>query len=217
MPEHTWAHHRTEAAPIAPGRGQATPLDVLFRGRRRKTTGHFLTRSSAVTGALMAVLFGASCDGESGLGAPPQIGEPAPAFAAPSLATGDSISLASLRGHPLVLNLWATWCPPCREETPYLQSVYDRHRGAGLQMVGITVDGRSAAETAREFLREAGATYPQLHDPAMRALDVFKIIGLPATYVLDAEGILHFAGNRPVFEGDEVFEGAVAAVLEPTP
>jgi peroxiredoxin len=143
------------------------------------------------------------------------VGEPAPAFAAPSLISGDTVSSESFGGRPVVVNLWATWCPPCREETPYLQSVYERHREEGLQMVGITVDGRSAADAAREFLDESEVTYLQLHDPSMRILDVFKVIGLPATYVFDADGTVRFAGNRPVFEGDPEFEGAIAAVLEP--
>jgi peroxiredoxin len=174
-------------------------------------------RSGVTIGTFVAVTFGWSCAGDTGLGASARVGAVAPAFAAPSLETGDSVSLASFRGSPLVLNLWATWCPPCREETPYLQSIYERYRGAGLQMVGVTVDGRRAAETAREFLREVGATYAQLHDPTMHVSDVFQIIGLPATYVIDAEGILRFAANRPVFDGDEAFEGAVEAVLEATP
>jgi len=173
-----------------------------------------VTGARAVVAAVFAVL-SAACAGGDGFGGPPQVGEPAPPFAAPSLIDGDTVSIASLQGRPLVVNLWATWCPPCREETPYLQSIYDRHRDAGLQMVGITVDGRSAAGAAREFLEQSGATYLQLHDPGMRVLDVFKVIGLPATYVFDSEGIVRFSGNRPVFEGDAEFEGALAAVLEP--
>lgn len=163
----------------------------------------------------------AACGGGDGadsrFSGPPQVGEEAPAFAAPSLATGDTVSLESLRGRPVVVNLWATWCPPCRHETPYLQSLYERYREDGLQMVGITVDGRSATGDARAFLDEMGVTYIQLHDPAMRSMDVFRVIGLPATYVIDAEGRVRFAGNRPVSEGDEPFESAIEAALEAGP
>ena len=180
-------------------------------------TIHTVTRSVAFAATSVVALLGVSCGGEAGITLPPQVGDPAPAFAAPSLETGDSVSLASLRGRPLVLNLWATWCPPCREETPYLQSIYERFRDRGLQVVGVTVDSRTAAETARGFLRDVGATYPQLHDPSMRVADIFRVIGLPATYVLDSDGVLRFVGNRPVSEGDEAFESAVDAVLESTP
>lgn len=139
----------------------------------------------------------------------------APSFAAATLGGGDTVSLASFRGRPVVVNLWATWCPPCRNETPYLQAIYERYRDRGLEVVGITVDGRNAADDAREFLESLDVTYTQLHDPAMRSLDVFKVIGLPATWVLDAGGRIRFAANRPVSEGDEAFESAVEAVLEP--
>lgn len=167
--------------------------------------------------AVLAVAALGGCVGEGGEGrfsGPPQVGDPIPDFAAPSLATGDTVSLASLRGRPVVVNLWATWCAPCRHETPYLQSVYERYRDRGLQMVGVTVDGRSATDAALGFLEEMGVTYIQLHDPAMRSLDVFQVIGLPATYVAAADGRLLFAGNRPVGEGDQAFESAVEAAVE---
>lgn len=177
-----------------------------------------VSRALALAAAWAAAVLGATCGGDASEGrfsGPPQVGDEAPAFAAPSLATGDTVSLASLRGRPVVVNLWATWCPPCRHETPYLQSLYERYQDDGLRIVGITVDGRSAADDARAFLDEMGVTYTQLHDPAMRSLDVFRVIGLPATYVIDAEGIVRFAANRPVFEGDEPFESAIEAALEP--
>lgn len=176
-----------------------------------------MTRGVAGAVAVLLSLVAAACSGEKSgnrFSAPPQVGEEAPAFAAPSLLTGDTVSLASLRGRPLVVNLWATWCPPCRHETPYLQSVYERYRDDGLRVAGITVDGRSAADDARAFLEEMGVTYIQLHDPGMRSMDVFRVFGLPATYVIDAEGRIVFAGNRPVFEGDEPFESAIEAALE---
>lgn len=164
-----------------------------------------------------AILILAGCAGEGADGrfaGPPQVGEEAPAFAAPTLSTGDTVRLESLRGQPVVLNLWASWCAPCRHEMPYLQSLHERHRDEGLLVVGVTVDGRSSADDAQAFLDDVGVTYMQLHDPAMRSMDVFKVIGLPATYVIDAEGRIRFAGNRPVFEGDEPLESAIEAALD---
>lgn len=148
---------------------------------------------------------------------PPGVGAEVPAFAAPSLATGDTVSLASFRGRPVVVNLWASWCVPCRRETPYLESVYERYRARGLEVVGVSVDGPGAADDARAFVKEMGVTYTQLHDAAMRSLDVFGVMGLPATWVVDATGRVRFFGNRPVAEGDEPFEAAVEAVLGPRP
>lgn len=141
-----------------------------------------------------------------------------PDFAAPRLGSdGDSLALADLRGRPYVLNLWATWCPPCRAETPYLQSLYEDFSPRGLEMVGVTVDNRGALDQARDFLDEAGVTYIQLHDPAMRSMDLLSVLGLPATWVVDAEGVVRFARNGPVMEGDPAFEGAIEEAVEGTP
>lgn len=184
---------------------------VTARGRSRGGG-----RSVRGVAALLVPILAGACGGDAsggGLGGPPQVGQMAPEFAATSLATGDTVTLASFRGRPLLVNLWATWCPPCRHEMPYLQSLYERYRDRGLQMVGITVDGRSAVDDARAFLEETGVTYTQLHDPAMRSMDVFRLIGLPATYVIDAEGRVRFAGNRPVSEGDEPLESAIESVV----
>ena len=85
----------------------------------------------------------------------PRVGEPAIEYVATTLE-GDSVSLASLRGQVVLLNLWATWCAPCRQETPYLQSVFEEYQGEGLRVVGISLDTGDAAEdiqaAARKYL-----------------------------------------------------------------
>lgn len=156
-----------------------------------------------------------ACEGapREGNGGPPAVGGRAPAFAAVTM-DGDSLSLEDLRGSPVLLNLWATWCAPCRFETPYLQSIHERFGPRGLRTVGITVDGRNAVEDVESFLEEMGVSYTILHDPGMRSLDVFSVIGLPATFVLDAQGRFRFTRTGPVMEGDEAFEGVLEEVVE---
>src|SRR6056297_1075232 len=72
---------------------------------------------------------------------PPRIGEAARPYAAATLE-GDTVSLESLKGDVVLLNLWATWCTPCREETPYLQEIFEEHRDRGFHIVGASMDNR---------------------------------------------------------------------------
>jgi thiol-disulfide isomerase/thioredoxin len=127
---------------------------------------------------------------------------------------GDTVSLASLRGAPVLLNLWATWCVPCRRETPFLQSVHERYASSGLQVVGVTTDTRAAIDDVHAFLEEFGVTYRVLHDPDARSMDLFSAIGLPATYLIGSDGVIRWAHLGEVREGDRAFERALAEVLE---
>ena len=139
-------------------------------------------------------------------------GSPVPDFAAVTLA-GDTVSLDGLRGSPVLLNLWATWCTPCRAETPYLQSLHERFADAGLEVVGVSVDSRGAREDVDAFVEEFGVTYRILHDPAMASMDIFEVLGLPATYLIAADGTIRWKRLGPVDEGDRSFEEALEALV----
>jgi peroxiredoxin len=160
--------------------------------------------------ALLIVLALAGCTKEPGRGAE---GSPAPAFQAMTLA-GDTVSLESLRGAPVLLNLWATWCAPCRRETPFLQTVHERYGSRGLQVVGVTTDTRAAVDDVRAFLKEFGVTYRILHDPDARSMDLFSAIGLPATYLIGGDGVIRWAHLGEVREGDKAFARALEGALE---
>lgn len=142
----------------------------------------------------------------------PRVGEPAVEYVAATLA-GDSVSLASLRGRVVLLNLWATWCAPCRSETPYLQSLFEERRDDGLQIVGISMDTGDAADQVAMFVDEYGVTYTILHDPQMRGLELYQVLGLPATFLIDREGILRWMRYGPILEGDPDFLRALDDVL----
>lgn len=144
--------------------------------------------------------------------AAPRVGEPARAYEAVTLE-GDTVSLASLRGDVVLLNLWATWCTPCREETPYLQDLYEEHRDEGFQIVGASMDTRNQADAVRMFVEEYDVTYTILHDPAMRGMDLYQALGLPATFLIDREGTLRWLRFGPIPEGDPEFLAALDAVL----
>ena len=145
---------------------------------------------------------------------PPQVGDPAPQFQAVSLEDDRAVSLADYAGQTVLVNLWATWCAPCRIETPYLQSVYEENRERGLMIVGVSVDSPSALDSVKDFLGEMGVTYDILLDPDMVSTDVFAAIGLPATFLIDRDGVVRFTRLGPIVEGDPAFLEALEQTLE---
>jgi cytochrome c-type biogenesis protein len=134
----------------------------------------------------------------------PRVGNPAIEYPSATLA-GDTVTLASLRGNVVLLNLWATWCVPCRQETPYLERIYGEHKDRGLRVVGISMDTGDAADDVAMFVEEYGVSYTILHDPQMRGLDLYQAPGLPATFMIDREGILRWVRYGPILEGDADF------------
>lgn len=167
-----------------------------------------LGRGGTAGTAIALLLLG--CSGEPDRLEP---GAPAPAYQAVTLA-GDTVALRDYRGQPVVLNVWATWCGPCRFEMPFLQSLHETHGRRGLQVVGVSVDQRGSEEAVRDFLDEFDVTYDILRDPSMAAMDAFYILGLPATFILDREGRIRLIRHGPVGEGDQAFLGAVRELLE---
>jgi peroxiredoxin len=117
---------------------------------------------------------------------PLQAGDQAPDFAAPRL-DGDTVRLSELRGQPVLLNIWATWCPPCREEMPGLQALHERY-GDRLRVLGVSIDSPGADGAVREFVREYGVSFTILHDPAERVTRQYRTIGVPETFLIDGAG-----------------------------
>ncbi|BAD40718.1 redoxin domain-containing protein [Symbiobacterium thermophilum] len=117
----------------------------------------------------------------------PQVGSPAPDFEIPAL-DGGSVRLSDLRGQPVIINFWATWCPPCRKEMPDFQEVYDRYKGDGLQFYAINV-GESRV-TVRDFMARIGVDLPVLIDAGEEAQSAYNILPIPATFFIDREGIV---------------------------
>ncbi len=142
----------------------------------------------------------------------PTVGQPLADFTLESV-NGDVVSLADFSGDVVLVNLWATWCPPCRSETPYLQELHDRHAAEGFRVVGISVDQAAAREAVDGFLGDYGVTYTQLLDPDMATMDRYGVIGLPASYLVDRSGIVRFVRLGPLVEGDREFETVIAEAI----
>jgi cytochrome c biogenesis protein CcmG, thiol:disulfide interchange protein DsbE len=112
--------------------------------------------------------------------------EPAPDFELPRLSGGGAASLADYRGKVVVLNFWASWCGPCKVESPLLQRWHERLTKRGGLVLGVDV--QDISDDARAFVDEYGLTYPMLRDGPGDLRDDFGIIGLPESFVIDRRG-----------------------------
>ncbi len=136
---------------------------------------------------LLAWRFGPQVGAAFGIGA---INEPAPDFVVETMA-GDTVSLADLRGQVVLLNFWATWCPPCRIEMPGFQRVWEDYRDQGFVIVGLSVDQGVRSEVVR-WVEQRGLTFPIAFAPG----PVIRTYGgantLPTSILIDREGrIVH--------------------------
>lgn len=169
--------------------------------------------AALLVASLLLALGGCGGDGtSSGPRGPVRAGDDLPEFRG-SLLEGDSLSLSALGG-PALVNLWATWCPPCRHEIPYLQELSTRYASRGLRVVGISSDGPRAVDQVREFVAQAGVTYDIVLDPLGETMDLFRVVGLPATYLVDRDGVVTLARTGPVSEADTAFVAEIEALLE---
>lgn len=136
------------------------------------------------------------------------IGAAAPPFTLTAL-TGGQVSLAQLAGHPVVVNFWASWCYPCRQEFPLLRAALARHRRQGLEIVGIS--HQDIPSDARAFVRNEHATWTFLRDDDGSVADTYGVRGIPATYFIRPDGTL--AGRLLGINSTAELETALRSVL----
>jgi len=122
---------------------------------------------------------------------------------------GERIELANLRGQPLLVNFWATWCLPCRQETPALIAIHDRYAPAGLQVVGISVDTANDVDKVRRFLAAESVPYRTLLDPQDRATRAFGLPMLPGSFLFNEDGVLVWSRFGIVTPGDAELTAAL--------
>jgi cytochrome c biogenesis protein CcmG/thiol:disulfide interchange protein DsbE len=113
-------------------------------------------------------------------------GFPAPDFTLSDL-NGRRIRLSDLRGHVVFLNVWATWCPPCREEMPSMERLYRRLQDTSFIMLAVSVD-EGGAETVRRFVDRVGISFPVLLDPRGTVPSRYGVTGFPETFIIDRQG-----------------------------
>jgi peroxiredoxin len=117
----------------------------------------------------------------------PQKGFAAPDFELETLS-GRTIALSELRGQVVLINFWATWCPPCRAEMPAIQQVYEQYRDQGFEVLAVNLQEQDAQMSA--FVEERGLTFPILPDRDGSVSLVYRVTSIPTTFFVDRSGII---------------------------
>jgi peroxiredoxin len=118
--------------------------------------------------------------------------------------SGKTVSLSSLAGKVVILDFWATWCAPCREEMPELQKFYKKYNAQGLEVVGISVD--KAPDGIKAFIDKLKVTFPIAHDEGHKVADKYSPPRMPSSYIIDRKGVVRYvhggyrAGDAAEFE-----------------
>jgi cytochrome c biogenesis protein CcmG/thiol:disulfide interchange protein DsbE len=146
----------------------------------------------------------------SGHGNPVAEGRPAPAFAGITL-DGEALSLADLRGRPVIVNFWGPSCVPCRDEFPLFLAKLAEHRADDLAIVGILMFDPPAP--ARDFIADHGALWPTIDDPEGTIRTAYRAIARPQTYFIDRDGVIRRIQVGQLSEAD--FERFYASISGP--
>jgi len=144
--------------------------------------------------ALVFSLFAASTLASSGME-----GQPAPDFALKS-STGENLRLSEYRGDVVMINFWATWCGPCRQEMPLLDELYSRYQRVGFNLLGVNIDDDS--NRAMNMIEELGVNFPVLFDARKEVSKLYEVEAMPVTVIVDREGTVRYIhhGYKPGYE-----------------
>ena len=168
----------SSSAEVADGAPRAEPV----RRRRRLIAAGLVIAVVAAIAVLTVDIAGPTRPVDT-----PIVGRPAPAFDLETL-DGGRLSLADLRGSAVVLNFWASWCIPCREEAPLLTAADATYGPRGVRILGVVY--QDSSDNASKFMRRYGQTYPGLLDPGGRTAIDYGVFGIPETFFIDASGVV---------------------------
>jgi peroxiredoxin len=144
-------------------------------------------------------------------GAPPP--SPREGFSAPDFTLdilGDGqVTLSKLRGKVVIINIWASWCPPCREEMPAIEKVYRAYKDLGLEVLGINTTNQDSEVEAAAFVQQLGLTFPIPLDRTGGVSAAYNVRGLPTTFFIDQEGVI-----REVVVGGPMSEALIQSRVE---
>ena len=161
---------------------------------------------------LLLVAPALSAAADAAAAAPPTVGQPAPQLIVPQL-DGHEFDLAKLRGKVVLVNVWATWCSPCRVEMPTLDALYRRYHSRGLDLLGLSIDEAPDAGQVRQVMRQF--SYPGALASAARVNGFGQPIAVPITYVIDARGVIRaqLQAEGPSGVSRQALEQAVLPLL----
>lgn len=126
----------------------------------------------------------------AGLVPAPQKGFPAPDFTLRTL-DGETVQLSNFRGNPILINLWATWCPPCRAEMPAIEKIYNEYKDEGLIILGMNMTYQDQPANIKPFIEEYSLTFPILLEETGIVADSYQLKSLPSTYFVGRDGIIN--------------------------
>ena len=122
---------------------------------------------------------------------PVSVGSPAPDFHAHSLESPGRVRrLADYDGQVMLLNIWATWCTPCRVEMPSIQALLEAFAPSGFKVVAVSIDDEGSRQKVREFAQEYGLTFEILHDHTGEIQKAYQTTGIPETFIIGADGLI---------------------------
>jgi peroxiredoxin len=126
-------------------------------------------------------------------------GQSAPDFALKS-STGENLRLSEYRGDVVMINFWATWCGPCRQEMPLLDELYTRYERVGFNLLGVNIDDDS--RRAMQMIKELGVNFPVLFDDRKEVSKLYEVEAMPVTVLVDREGNVRYVhhGYKPGYE-----------------
>ncbi|NUM46213.1 MAG: redoxin domain-containing protein [Anaerolineales bacterium] len=154
------------------------------------THSRWIAILALLAGAIWIVISAAPPGTTTGGNIPaPRAGFIAPDFTL-STPAGEPITLSELRGRPVILNLWASWCGPCRAEMPALQRVHEAYQDAGLVLLAVNATTQDSESAALAFAAEYGLTFPILFDLDGQASQLYELRALPSTYFIRPDGII---------------------------
>ena len=125
--------------------------------------------------------------------------------------SGKPITVASLAGKVVIVDFWATWCAPCKEELPVLQKLYKKYGSKGLVVVGVSVD--KDASNIKGFLNKLGVTFPIVHDANHQVSGRYKPPRMPSSYIVDRKGIVRFVHGGFRADDAAIFEKEIVGLL----
>ena len=116
--------------------------------------------------------------------------------------SGKNIKLSELRGEVVMLNFWASWCGPCRQEMPLLEKIHKKYKRLGFTLLGVNVEENSAA--AKNYLKDVKVTFPILFDTTNKTSKLYDVSAMPTTVIIDRNGNKRFLhkGYKPGYEND---------------
>jgi peroxiredoxin len=165
--------------------------------RARNVAGNTRNESMKIRSVIPGLVFSVFAAGS--LAASGMTGQPAPDFALKS-SSGENLRLSEYRGDVVMINFWATWCGPCRQEMPLLDELYSRYQRVGFNLLGVNIDDDSSR--AMDMIDELGVSFPVLFDSSKEVSRLYQVDAMPVTIIVDRDGNVRHVhqGYKPGYE-----------------